>query len=102
MITRNGNSIFGTAAMRGVRRAAPIESGADAPMQTWKMYAGGRPSDANGASKMCRICRSFAIAYMEMPDENTVMKANENALNARVFSSNRSRRYSGTDRARDP
>ena len=71
-------------------------------MQTWKMYAGGRPSDANGASKMCRICRSFAIAYMEMPDENTVMKANENALNARVFSSNRSRRYSGTDRARDP
>ena len=71
-------------------------------MQTWKMYCGPRPSAANGASKMCRICSSLAIAYIEMPDENTVISANEIALKPRVFSSNRSRRYSGTDRARDP
>ena len=37
-----------------------------------------------------------------MPDENTVISANETALNARVFSSKRSRRYSGTERAREP
>ena len=43
-----------------------------------------------------------AIAYIEMPDENTVIAANEIALKPRVFSSNRSRRYSGTDRAREP
>ena len=42
------------------------------------------------------------MAYIEMPDENTVISANENALKARVFSSNRRRRYSGTDRAREP
>ncbi len=68
----------------------------------WKMYSGPMPSAANGASKTCRICSSFAIAYIEMPDENTVIKANETALKARVFSSNRSRRYSGTERAREP
>ena len=39
---------------------------------------------------------------MEMPDENTVITANETALNARVFSSNRSFRYSGTERALEP
>ena len=29
---------------------------------------------------MCRIWSSFAIAYIEMPDENTVISANETAL----------------------
>jgi hypothetical protein len=66
------------------------------------MYCGPMPSAANGASNTRRICSSFAIAYIEMPDENTVINANETALNARVFSSNRSRRYSGTERAREP
>ena len=42
------------------------------------------------------------MAYMEMPDEKTVMKAKEKALTARVFSSNRMRRYSGTERALEP
>ncbi len=45
---------------------------------------------------------SLASAYIEMPDENTVITAKVMALNPRVFSSNRSRRYSGTDRAREP
>ena len=44
------------------------------------MYSGPSPSAANGASKMCRICSSFAIAYIEMPDEKTVISANEIAL----------------------
>ena len=39
---------------------------------------------------------SSAIAYMEMPEEKTVMMAKEKALTARVFSSKRMRRYSGT------
>ena len=39
---------------------------------------------------------------MEMPDENTVITANVTAFSARVFSSNRSFRYSGTLRARLP
>ncbi len=39
---------------------------------------------------------------MEMPDEKTVMTANMIALKPRVFSSKRSFRYSGTDRARLP
>ena len=71
-------------------------------MHTWKTYCGPRPNDANARSKTCRICSSFAIAYIEIPDEKIVISANEIALNPRVFSSNRSRRYSGTDRARDP
>jgi hypothetical protein len=45
---------------------------------------------------------SLAIAYIEMPDEKMVMTAKLNALKPRVFSSNRSLRYSGTDRALDP
>ncbi len=56
----------------------------------------------NGVSKMCRICSSLAIAYIEMPEEKTVISANEIALNPRVFSSKRRRRYSGTERAREP
>src|SRR6185312_8443863 len=49
-----------------------------------------------------RRFRSSAIAYMEMPEENTVITAKEIALSPRVFSSKRSFRYSGTDRAREP
>ena len=45
---------------------------------------------------------SFAIAYIEMPDEKIVMMAKEMALSPRVFSSKRSRKYTGTDRAREP
>ena len=45
---------------------------------------------------------SAPIAYMVMPDENTVITAKVRALKARVFSSKRSLRYSGTLRAREP
>ena len=45
---------------------------------------------------------SRPMAYMEMPDENTVMAAKVMALKPRVFSSKRSLRYSGTERAREP
>ena len=41
-------------------------------------------------------------AYIEMPDEKTVITANDTAFSVRVFSSKRSLRYSGTDRAREP
>jgi hypothetical protein len=46
--------------------------------------------------------RSFARAYIEIPEENTVITANVTALKPRVFSSKRSFRYSGTERAREP
>ena len=36
---------------------------------------------------------NVASAYIEIPDENTVIRANDMALKVRVFSSNRSRRY---------
>ena len=39
---------------------------------------------------------------MEMPDEKMVMIAKVMALSPRVFSSKRSLRYSGTERARLP
>jgi len=42
------------------------------------------------------------VAYIETPDEKTVITANEIAFSPRVFSSKRSFRYSGTDRAREP
>jgi len=45
---------------------------------------------------------SLARAYIEMPDDMTVMNANERALKQRVFSSKRSLRYSGTERAFEP
>ena len=45
---------------------------------------------------------SLPIAYIEMPLENTVITANDTAFNPRVFSSKRSRRYSGTERAFEP
>jgi hypothetical protein len=47
-------------------------------------------------------CRSLPIAYIDTPEENTVIAAKEIALSPRVFSSKRIFRYSGTDRARDP
>jgi hypothetical protein len=49
-----------------------------------------------------RRLKSLPIAYIEMPDEKTVITANETAFSARVFSSKRSFRYSGTERAREP
>jgi hypothetical protein len=42
------------------------------------------------------------MAYIEMPDEKTVIAANVMALNPRVFSSKRYLRYSGTERTREP
>ena len=60
------------------------------------------PSLANAPSNTCRTWISLAIAYIEMPEEKIVMIANEIAFRPRVFSSNRSRKYSGTDRAREP
>jgi hypothetical protein len=39
---------------------------------------------------------------MEMPEERTVIAAKEKAFTARVFSSKRRRRYSGTERAFEP
>ena len=41
-------------------------------------------------------------AYIEIPDEKTVITAKVAAFNARVFSSKRSFKYSGTLRARLP
>ncbi len=41
-------------------------------------------------------------AYIEMPEENTVISAKVMAFRPRVFSSKRSLRYSGTERARLP
>ncbi len=45
---------------------------------------------------------SRASANIEMPEEKTVIAANDRALKVRVFSSKRSFRYSGTDRALEP
>ena len=45
---------------------------------------------------------SSAMAYMEMPEENSVITPNDTAFSARVFSSKRSRKYSGTLRAFEP
>ena len=44
-------------------------------------------------------CSSIASAYIEMPDEKMVITAKVMALKPRVFSSKRSFRYSGTERA---
>ena len=51
---------------------------------------------------MCRFLIKSAIAYIEMPLEKMVMMANVMAFRPRVFSSNRRRRYSGTEWAREP
>ena len=65
----------------------------------------GRSVTASGDDRRGRaagVWISRAIAYIEMPEEKTVMKANEKAFKARVFSSKRSRRNSGTERALEP
>ena len=62
---------------------------ADSTTLVWKLH----PSTSSS---------SLASAYIEMPEENTVITAKVMALKPRVFSSNRSRRYSGTERAREP
>ena len=49
-----------------------------------------------------RRLKSFPMAYIETPEEKMVIAANETAFSVRVFSSKRSRRYSGTERAREP
>ena len=68
----------------------------------WKDQDIGRPILASGRSRIWSTWISFAMAYIEMPDERIVITANRMALKPRVFSSNRSRRNSGTDRAREP
>ena len=62
----------------------------------------GSPSAMNGASKTCSTWMRRAMAYMEMPELKTVIMAKEQAFSARVFSSKRMRRNSGTDRALEP
>ncbi len=71
-------------------------------IDTWKIQLSGIPAARNSESSMCRFWISNAIAYIEMPLENTVMIANRMAFSPRVFSSKRSRRNSGTERAFDP
>ena len=66
------------------------------------MPSGGQPSARNRPSKTCSAWISRAMAYIEMPELNTVITANEQAFSARVFSSKRRRRNSGTERALDP
>src|SRR5438552_204744 len=97
-MTRNGKNIFGTAAMSGVRRAADMELAAIA---RWTTRAAARSMLRLKFQPSSRL-KSFPIAYIEMPDEKIVITANEIALNPRVFSSKRSLRYSGTERAREP
>jgi hypothetical protein len=46
--------------------------------------------------------KSLPMAYIDTPEEKIVIRANDTAFKVRVFSSNRSRRYSGTERAREP
>ena len=52
--------------------------------------------------KMPSASISSAMAYIEMPDEKRVMMLNEIAFSARVFSSKRILRYSGTLRGLEP
>ncbi|HEY0435310.1 MAG TPA: hypothetical protein VGC92_01630 [Phenylobacterium sp.] len=44
----------------------------------------------------------MASAYIEIPEFRIVIRAKMVAFSARVFSSNRRRRYSGPERAREP
>ena len=75
---------------------------AERTMEKVKMPSGGQPEARNRPSKTCSAWISRAIAYIEMPELNTVITANEQALRARVFSSKRRRRNSGTERAFEP
>src|SRR5690349_12767355 len=54
-------------------------------------------SQIDTSKSQCRITSSsFAKAYNEMPEENTVITAKVTALSPLVFSSKRMDRYSGT------
>ncbi len=67
-----------------------------------KVYANTMAADASThTSKLhpSTRCSRRPRAYMEMPEEKMVMTAKEKALKARVFSSKRIFRYSGTERA---
>ena len=75
---------------------------ADKMMEKVKMPSGAQPIERNSPSNTCRAWINRAMAYIEMPELNTVITANEHAFSARVFSSKRMRRNSGTLRAFDP
>ena len=78
------------------RRGQPAEEDVD-------QHDERRDDDADVESSSRAACRSsLASAYIEMPEENTVITAKERALKPRVFSSKRSLRYSGTERAFEP
>jgi hypothetical protein len=70
---------------------------AETKTETWKIYGSGIMP-----WRSPRVWIKSAIAYIEMPELSTVMMAKEKALTARVFSSKRRRRYSGTERAFEP
>ena len=63
-------------------------------MLTWKIQSGDKPMP-NGASKICSVWISRAMAYIEMPEENTVMTANEMALKAACLLVETQPQYSG-------
>ena len=75
---------------------------AERTIEKVKIPSGGQPSAWKRPSKTCSAWISRAMAYIEMPELKTVITANEQALSARVFSSNRMRRNSGTQRAFEP
>ncbi len=69
----------------------------DSSTETWNIYGSGtipfsRPN----------VWISSAIAYIEIPELKIVIIAKVKALSARVFSSKRILRYSGTERAFEP
>ncbi len=75
---------------------------AERTIEKVKMPSGAQPSARKRPSKTCRAWMSRAMAYIEMPELKTVITAKEQALRARVFSSKRMRRNSGTLRAFEP
>ena len=54
-------------------------------MLRWKLHPRGIPTLARGPSSKCKVWIILAIAYIEIPEENTVMTAKEMALKAGVF-----------------
>ncbi len=75
---------------------------ADSTIEKVKIPPGAHPRVRKRLSKTCSAWMSRAIAYIEMPELNTVITAKEHALSPRVFSSKRRRRNSGTERALEP
>ena len=67
-----------------------------------KIPSGAQPRARKSPSNTCSASISRAMAYIEIPELTTVIAANVQAFSARVFSSNRRRRNSGTERAFDP